>query len=209
MLPAGDSQVIALNSVREYWDLLGRYLWPQRSSVALMSILLLTSTAIQITCPRIVRAFIEGATNGTALPELHRLALVFIGISAVAQALRLAADYWTDRVSWIASNALRLDLMDHLLRLDAGFHKAHAPGELIERVDGDVSALGGFLSSMATQFVGSLLFLLGVIAVLFGEDIRLGLAFAAYAGLASILLIRVRGLAGPVLRENREKTAGF
>ena len=58
MLPAGDGQVIARNSVREYWDLLGRYLWPQRSPVALMSVLLLTSTAIQITCPRIVRAFI-------------------------------------------------------------------------------------------------------------------------------------------------------
>ena len=28
MLPAGDGQVIARNSVREYWDLLGRYLWP-------------------------------------------------------------------------------------------------------------------------------------------------------------------------------------
>ena len=39
-----------------------------------------------------------------------------------------------------ATNQLRHDLALHLLRLDLPFHKAHVPGELIERIDGDAWA---------------------------------------------------------------------
>ncbi len=209
MLPFGDNRNRDGSSIGKYRDLLGRYLRPQGNSVAVMSVSLLASTVIQIICPRIVRAFIDGITNGVALTELRRLAILFIGMSAASSAMRITADYWTERVSWTATDTLRLDLIDHLLRLDAGFYKAHAPGELIERVDGDIGALSGLLSSLATQLAGSALLLLGIVAALFLEDFRLDLAFAAYATFACMLLIKTRELAGKALRLNREKTAGF
>ena len=46
---------------------------------------------------------------------------------------------------------LRADLARHCLRLDLPFHKTHTPGELIERVDGDVATLGTFFSQMAVK----------------------------------------------------------
>ncbi len=51
------------------------------------------------------------------------------------------ATYVGDGVAWDATNDLRADLVLHLLKLDLGFHNARTPGELIERVDGDVGQL--------------------------------------------------------------------
>ena len=51
------------------------------------------------------------------------------------QGLEVLALYTSEQVAWTATNALRADLAAHLLRLDLGFHKAHTPGELIERIE--------------------------------------------------------------------------
>ena len=53
--------------------------------------------------------------------------------------------------------------MLHCLRLDMSFHKAHAPGELIERLDGDVTALGNFFSQMVIRLFGNALLAMGVL----------------------------------------------
>jgi len=38
-----------------------------------------------------------------------------------------------------------------VLNLDLPFHKAHTPGELIERIDGDVSTLANFFSQFTIK----------------------------------------------------------
>ena len=119
------------------WRLLRRYLDQQRGAVLLMALLLLASIALQLAGPQIVRGFIDAAQAGAGV--LTRAALVFIGVSVAQQLLSALARYWSARVAWTATNELRADLSTHLMQLDLGFHTAHTPGELIERVDGDVS----------------------------------------------------------------------
>jgi len=55
------------------------------------------------------------------------------------------------------------------------FHNSRTPGELIERIDGDVGALANFFSRFAIVIVANTLLLLGVLTVLFWEDWRIGL----------------------------------
>jgi ABC-type multidrug transport system fused ATPase/permease subunit len=62
-----------------------------------------------------------------------------------------------------------------------GFHNNHTPGELIERVDGDVSQLASFFSQLTLRVIASALLITGVIALLWLEDWRMGLAGALYA----------------------------
>ncbi|RLT34333.1 MAG: ABC transporter ATP-binding protein [Chloroflexi bacterium] len=64
---------------------------------------------------------------------------------------------------WSATNALRADLALHCLRLDMAFYNSHTPGELIERVDGDMSGL-------PIQMIASALLVVGVILLLLRED---------------------------------------
>ena len=127
--------------VRQYFGLLEEYLQPQRTSVILMAVCLLFSVGLQLLNPQIVRFFMDTAQKGGAQSELVKAAAVFIGASFFQQVLNVAATYFSTRVGWTATNALRANLAEHCLKLDLSFHKARTPGELIERVDGDVSTL--------------------------------------------------------------------
>ncbi len=172
-----------------------------------MGLLLVISTAFQVAGPRVVRGFIDAAVGGAPADSLHRLAALFIAVSGAAQVLRVLAAYWSEQVAWVATNALRLDLTAHLLSLDGGFHKTRTPGELIERVDGDVNDLAGFLSSFAGQLLGGALLLLGILVSLFVESPVLGTVFALFSAGAFAIFGAVRRLAGPALRETRERGA--
>ncbi len=174
-----------------------------------MTVLLFASTALGLAGPRVARSFIDAVQTGAREEALIRVALLFIAVSIARQTMTVLATYGSERVAWSATNALRADLAEHLLRLDQGFHHARTPGELIERVDGDVSALAGFFSEFVVQLVGSLLLLCGVLVALYLLDARLGLAFTIFAALALALLRRVRRFATPHWREDRQQSAAF
>ena len=56
-----------------------------------------------------------------------------------------------------------LHLLDHLLHLDASYHTAHTPGELIERADGDVATLARFFSRFVVYILGNAVLILGML----------------------------------------------
>jgi len=174
-----------------------------------MALLLISSILLQLVGPQVARSFIDAVRAGASHAMLIRMALVFILVAIVQQVMRILAGYWSERVAWTATNALRADLSSHLVRLDLGFHKARTPGELIERVDGDVNALAGFFSSFVVQLVGNLLFLIGVLIAVYFVDLRLGLAFSAFALLTLALLGWVRRFGTPHWKEDREQSAAF
>jgi ATP-binding cassette, subfamily B, bacterial len=195
--------------LRGYWQLLRQYLGPQRRAVLLMTMLLLTSIALQLVGPQLARSFIDAVHVGMREETLIWLALAFLLVSVVQAVMSVLATYWSERVAWTATNALRADLAAHLVQMDLSFHKARTPGELIERVDGDVSALAGFFSEFVVQLVGSVLLLLGVLVAVYLVDTRLGLAFTAFAVLALVLLGWVRRLGTPHWKEDRQRSAAF
>jgi len=174
-----------------------------------MFVALLTSIGLQLIGPQIASSFIDAIQKRGDEPALIQLALLFIVVSLVQQVMNVLAAYLSERVAWTATNALRTDLAAHLLHLDLGFHKARTPGELIERVDGDVNAIAGFFSSFVVQLASSILLLVGVLVVVYFVNIWLGLAFSAFALLALALLIWLRQFATPLWKGERECSAAF
>ncbi|HWI61038.1 MAG TPA: ABC transporter ATP-binding protein [Symbiobacteriaceae bacterium] len=193
--------------MRQYSELLRRYLAPQRAAVLRMALLLIGGTVLQVIGPRVVQRFVDAGRSGAGPGTLVRIALLFLAITAAAQAAKALASYACERVAWTATNALRLDLVTHLLGLDAAFHKDRTPGELIERVDGDVGALAGFFSRMVVQLLGSLLFLGGVLLSLAQIDLMLGATFGGFALATVFVLNAVRRRAVPRQQESREWSA--
>lgn len=195
--------------VRQYFGLLEEYLKPQRASVILMAVCLLFSVGLQLLNPQIVRFFMDTAQRGGAQSELVKASAVFIGASFFQQVLNVAATYFSTRVGWTATNALRANLAEHCLKLDLSFHKARTPGELIERVDGDVSTLAAFFSNLSIHLGGNVLLLLGVLVVMFLEDWRIGVSLSVFSILAMLVLSRVRNLGTPYWKAVREQNATF
>ncbi|MDP9374555.1 MAG: ABC transporter ATP-binding protein/permease [Chloroflexota bacterium] len=190
-----------------YWSLLAGYLRAQRGRVALLALLLFGGIALQLVNPLILRFFIDAALAGAATATLTSAATSFIAIALVGQTISLAETYVAEQVGWSATNALRADLTRHCLDLDLGFHHAHPPGALIERVDGDVTVLANFFSRFAIAVLGNLLLLVGILAVLFGVDWRAGLILSAFALVVLLALHRLQGVAAPRWRALRGASA--
>ena len=193
--------------LKQYWNLLVNYLESQWPRALLLSVLLFSSIGLQLVNPQIMRHFIDTAQSGGASETLLRVALLFIGVALVQQVASVLATYVSENVAWTATNALRADLAEHCLCLDMSFHNAHTPGEMIERVDGDVTALSNFFSQFVIQVLGNALLLVGVLALLFREDWRVGLALTGFALLALFILGRFRNVAVPHWTAERQASA--
>jgi len=193
--------------LKRYWDLLGDYIKPQKGRFSLLAVLLLGSIGLQVVNPQIMRYFIDTAISGHAAETLAVAALAFIGIALFQQAVAVSATYIGENVAWMATNALRAELARHCLNLDMSFHNSSSPGELIERIDGDVAQLSNFFSQLVIRVLGNLILLLGVLFALFLEDWRVGIAFTLFASITLYALNRVRGLAVPHQKALRQADA--
>ncbi len=193
--------------LKRYWDLLGGYFMRQKERFALLTVLLLGSIGLQVVNPQIVRYFIDTAMAGEAGGTLAVAALAYIGIALFQQVVSVSATYVGENVAWTATNTLRAELARHCLNLDMSFHNNSSPGELIERIDGDVAELSNFFSQMVIRVVGNLILLLGILAVLFLEDWRVGGVFTVFASVTLFALNQVRGLAIPHQKAFREANA--
>jgi ATP-binding cassette, subfamily B, bacterial len=192
---------------KPYWDLLSRYVQPQRTRFVVLLLLLLSSIGLQITNPQIMRGFIDAALGGAAANRLLTAAVAFISIALVQQAVAVGVTYLGENVAWTATNALRGELAWHCINLDMGFHNSHTPGELIERIDGDIVEMSNFFSQFAVTMASNILLLIGILAVLFVEDWRIGVAFVFFAILALAVLNRVRDIAVPHQKARRQAEA--
>lgn len=177
-----------MSALRPYLDLLRRYLRPQRGAVLLLAALVLGGIGLQLANPQLIRRFLDAAEQGRSLQTLLRIGALFMVIALAAQGLRLAAAYVGENVAWRATNALRADLALHCLRLDISFHKRHKPGELIERVDGDVNLLANFFSQLFIELTSNMLLVTGVIVLLWLVDWRLGVSMLAIILLGMVVL---------------------
>lgn len=195
-----------------YRELLTTYLAPQKARVALLAALLVAVTALQLWSPQLLRRFIDTATSsGAASPmrSLLTLAGLFILAALATQVLQVAATYFSELVGWTATNRLRSDLALHCLGLDLPFHNQRTAGEMIERVDGDITALSTFFSQLVLQVLGSLLLLAGVLVALLLENMLVGAVLAAFALVSLFALIQIRNVAVQALADEREARAGL
>ncbi|MGC4192700.1 MAG: ABC transporter ATP-binding protein [Thermomicrobiales bacterium] len=192
---------------RDIWRLLASYLRPQRGRVAILAALLIASTGIQLASPLVIRAFIDRAQAGAALNTLLLVAAAYILTAFATQGIALAETWVAETVGWTATNALRVDLAQHVLRLDMGFHNRTTPGNLIERVDGDVFTLGNFFSRFVINLIGNLLLAIGVIVLLLRIDWRIGLTVGAFSVVTFIVLVALGNANAPRFAASRQAMA--
>src|SRR2546421_329565 len=146
-------------SARRYRNLLMTYFFPQWLQVMLLCVLLFSGIGLALLNPQILRSFIDAVSGGTAMSTLLKMAALFLGVAVLGQVISIIETYVSENISLRATNALRADLTLHCLELDPVFHTAHTPGEMIERVDGDVATLGNFFSRFMVAMLGNALLL--------------------------------------------------
>jgi ATP-binding cassette, subfamily B, bacterial len=192
-----------------YGPFLAAYFKPQRLKVTMLALLLLGTVVFQLLNPQLLGNFIDGAQAKSPLADLTRIALLFLAVILAGQFFSAFTAYAAEDVGWTAVNRLRADLTRHCLHLDLSFHTTHTPGELISRLDGDITDLVTFFSQFVTRVLGTFLLLIGIQVLLFREDWRIGLALLVFVALFLLVVKRVQGLSVPYFKAFRQATADF
>ncbi len=198
--------------LRQYAALLIQYLRPQWFRVILLSIFMFGGIGLNLLNPQIIRYFIDTAKSGGAMRNLLIAGGLYMAIGVLSQGVVLISSYLGQDVGWRATNRMRGDLAFHCLNLDMWFHHEHTPGEMVERVDGDTTALSNFFSEFVLQVIGSTFFLIGVLILVFREDWRIGVVLMAFAVVAFFVYNLTRNIAVPIYTAEREgysKLFGF
>jgi len=171
--------------------------------------LLFSNIGLQLVNPQIMRRFIDAALAGEQANRLTVMAVWFIGIALVQQIVAVGVTYLGENVAWIATNWLRYDLARHCLYLDMSFHNERTPGEMIERIDGDINALSNFFSQFTLQVLGNGILLLGVLVLLFREHLHVGAALTGFVVVTLAAINRMRDIAVPHWKLARKSSADY
>src|SRR5689334_4806471 len=96
----GSARPLANPSLRQYRDLLSRYLKPQTRRVILMAAVLLAGIAIKLINPQVLRYFLDTAQAGGTLRSLNAAAGLFLAFAILQQVMSLATRYTAALVGW-------------------------------------------------------------------------------------------------------------
>lgn len=190
-------------------QLLWRYLRPQGWKVGALALLLLSSIGLRLLDPQIVRRFIDDAIAGQSARDLLYLGILFLVVTITNQAITAGALYLGEAVAWTATNQLRLDVAGHALGLDLTYHKTKTPGEMVERIDGDIETLSNFFARFAVELASNGILMIGIIILLFREDWRIGVVLTLFVLGALGFLNWLRKIPIPLIAAAREQAAKF
>ncbi|MCB9134122.1 MAG: ABC transporter ATP-binding protein [Anaerolineales bacterium] len=190
-----------------YRHYLTTYLRPQAGKVALLTLVFLTAIGLELWLPQILANFIDLALAREATAILLRVAGLYLLIGLISQTLTIAETYLATDVGLTATNRLRADLARHTMALDLSFHNARTPGYFIERVDGDVGVMNKFFSRFVVRILGNAILMLGVLALLFNIDWRVGASLTGFTLVTMIVLSRISTIAIPYWNATKEARA--
>ncbi|MGO4528245.1 ABC transporter ATP-binding protein [Paenibacillus sp. 2TAF8] len=186
-----------------------RYLKPVKGKLAVLLIMLLTSTGLQLLNPQIIGRFIDTAASGGILGDLVQLAGLFLLIAVSNQLITIAVSYLGNDVAWRATNRMRGDLLKHCLRLDMRFHNVKTPGEMIERVDGDVTSISNFFALFIVQVIGSFVLLAGILGFMFTINVPIALVMTVFTLLSILFMVVIRNLGVESSKNERAASASL
>ena len=168
--------------------------------------LVAVGSALALTGPLIVRQVVDRAADGAGVDELRSLAALFLAVAVLRQVAGVVTARAATSIAWRTTNEFRLEMTRHVLSLDHEFHRRHTPGELIQRVDGDITSVNDLCSRVLTRAVGSILLVAGMIVVVTVIDWRVGLGMSVYVAAAVALVLTLRHRA---VQESSEELGAY
>jgi ABC-type multidrug transport system fused ATPase/permease subunit len=192
---------------RNPWLVVARALKPEGARLGRLGAVLLVATGLPLLGPQLIARFVDAALSGGTLNLLLMFAGAYLAVAIAGQLGTIAGSYLASGVAWRTTNRLRERVASHAIHLDMSFHGRHTPGEMIERVDGDLHGLTLFMSAFVVQAIGSALLLAGTLVFVWFVDVRVGIALSALVLVGGVTLLLVQRRVIPYAVALRESTA--
>ena len=124
----------------------------------------------------VARNLIEVAPNWQAAQGIAAYGWWAIGGAVASIAAYFLALMCTHLAAFRTASNMRKQTTEHLMRLPLGYFDAHATGELRRVIDGCAASTESLLAHVLPDTAGSIAMVIGMLALLFAFDWRLGLA---------------------------------
>ncbi|GAA4564002.1 ABC transporter ATP-binding protein [Planotetraspora kaengkrachanensis] len=186
-----------------------RHLRPGPRAAAVLVVSVAATTVLPLLAPPLTAHFVDDAIGGASTRHLVLIAAGYLTLAVAGQVARMLTAWLATGLAWDGTNRLRETLAGHALGLDMAYHGRHTPGEMIERVDGDVVAVAEFVVAFLLDVVAGVLLLAGVLVIVFAVDPRIGGFLLVYCVLAGYAMARAQRLAVPSAAGARAEGAAF
>lgn len=195
------------NRSRLHLGLLVPYVRKRAGLTALATTLVLGGVALELWVPQLMADFIDGALERQELATLVQIGIVFLMAGVLHHIVQAASRYFGARIGWAVANDIRLDAAEHVVSLDLDYHTSTSPGVLIERIDGDVTAIAKVFSHFAVDVLSGVLLLLGIFVIMFIESTVAGWVVLIFAMVVAAVLISTRSFAVAASEDERGVSA--
>jgi ATP-binding cassette subfamily B protein len=185
------------------------YIAPYWRRLVLVLVLSLVGTGLSLILPYLTRLLIDRALLGRDTGALVRIVLAFAAITIASFALNVVSGLRYTRVSAEILFDMRLALFRHLQRLSPRFY-AHMPlGQIASRINSDIGEIQRVAAEVALSWIGSVIFLVGAVAILIALDPLLFAVSVAVLPLSLLALVRYRRRLEDSIAVVRDRSAGL
>jgi ATP-binding cassette subfamily B protein len=183
------------------------FLVPYWRRLVLVLAISLISTATTLVIPYLSKDLIDRALIGRDLDALRRIVFWFAGLGVFGFVLNVISGLRYTRVSAEILFDMRLSLYAHLQRLSPRYYARTRLGDIVARLNNDISEIQRVAAEAALAWVGNVLFLAGSLVMMLWLDWRLALIALAPLPLSLVALAFYRRRLEGRVAELRQKSA--
>jgi len=141
------------------------YLRPYKWYLALAILIMMIEGAMTPLLARMVVPMFEDVFAARNEAALYWVGLAVMCIFIVKAIASVAQKVLMSYIRELVAASMRRRLLRHLMTLDSAFYQTHPPGQLIERVQGDVGVINAVWSTVTTALSRDLISLIGLLSV--------------------------------------------
>ncbi len=183
------------------------YLQPYWRRLTLVFAISVVSTATTLAVPYLTKDLIDTALIGRDMAALRRIVLWFAALGVFSFVLNVVSGLRYTRVSADILFDMRLALYQHLQRLSPRFFARTRLGDIIARINGDISEIQRVAAEAALAWVGNVLFLVGSLAMMVWLDWQLTAMALALMPVSLWALVHYRRRLESRVGELRQRSA--
>ena len=183
------------------------YLVPYWRRLILVLAISLISTATTLVIPYLSKDLIDHALVGRDLDALRRIVYWFVALGVLGFILNVTSGLRYTRVSAEILFDMRLSLYAHLQRLSPRFYARTRLGDIVSRLNNDISEIQRVAAEAALAWVGNVLFLIGSLVMMVWLDWRLAIIALAPLPISLVALAYYRRRLESRIADLRQRSA--
>jgi ATP-binding cassette subfamily B protein len=183
------------------------YLQPYWRRLSLVLAISVVSTATTLAVPFLTKDLIDTALIGRDMAALRRIVLWFAVLGVFGFVLNVVSGLRYTKVSADILFDMRLALYEHLQRLSPRFFARTRLGDIISRINGDISEIQRVAAEAALAWVGNVLFLVGSLGMMLWLDWQLTAVALALMPVSLWALVHYRRRLESRVGELRQRSA--